>query len=47
LAEGKAVTVEWKFSYSGSSVRPSSLEVRFSIDGVTDFKRFNNAPGGK
>jgi hypothetical protein len=47
LAEGKAVKVEWKFYYEGSSVRPDRLNVIYTIDNVRVIKPFNNEPGGK
>jgi hypothetical protein len=47
LAAGKDVKVEWRFEYSGSSLRPDKLDVVYTIDGVRAVQPFANAPGGK
>ena len=44
---GKQVSLQIKPSYLGVSERPSSLFVRYSIDGKIDTINFLNRPGGK
>ncbi len=47
LAEGQTVKVEWKFYYSGGSVRPDRLDVTYRVgNNTTVTERFRNAPGG-
>jgi DNA/RNA non-specific endonuclease len=47
LAQGKSVTVEWHLAYSGPSLRPDTLLIRYSIEGggVVEVP-FRNVPRG-
>lgn len=45
--EGRKVTVTILPRYAGGSVRPSSVEVRFVIDGVARGTTFSNEKGGR
>ncbi|MEW6704704.1 MAG: DNA/RNA non-specific endonuclease [Pseudomonadota bacterium] len=47
LRDRRTVKVEWKFEYSGSSVRPDSLKVNYWVDGKPHERVFNNARGGR
>lgn len=48
LKEGKQVNVKIEPVYSGNSQRPTSINVRYSINGSRKKEEtFINAPGGK
>ncbi len=46
LDNGSSVNVNINPSYTGSSLRPGSLDVTYTIDGVPYQKTFLNRPGG-
>jgi hypothetical protein len=48
LQEGHDVRVQITPKYSGDSLRPESMKVKYWVDGVPqDPITFKNAPGGK
>lgn len=46
IDQGKTVTVDIRPSYPGASLRPSTLDVNYTIDGMLYSKTFANHRGG-
>ena len=42
LEEGKKVSVQVRVNYAGDSLRPSSFDVNFSIDGIPFSRNIKN-----
>lgn len=47
LAAGKQVEIVIKPTYSGDSLRPRKLDIRYTIDGLPRSVKFVNGPGGQ
>lgn len=47
IKQGKTVWVKIVPSYTGSSQRPSTINILYTVDGALSKRSFSNAPKGK
>ncbi len=47
LDRGQSVYIDIKPTYVDKSLRPSTLDINYTIDGIRYWKRYQNHPGGK